>query len=76
MTNDIKNREITVFDYIEGVKREAEAAQYLNISKQSLMRLRKAGKIGFFRIGSRGVRYGYQHLTDYLETVNQEGGQR
>lgn len=63
-----------LIDLNSGLLNETEAAQRLGISKQSLMRLRNARKIGFYRIGKR-VLYGPQHLDRYLAASNREGGQ-
>ena len=56
------------------LRNESEAALYLGISKQSLRRLRKANKIGYYRIGKR-ILYGAHHLSDFLTKNNQKGGQ-
>jgi excisionase family DNA binding protein len=51
---------------------ETEAARFLNVSRQTLLRLRKAGKVGYYRIARR-VLYGQEHLEEFLASANQEG---
>jgi len=51
---------------------ETEAARFLNVSRQTLVRLRKAGKVGYYRI-TRRVLYGQEHLEEFLASANQEG---
>jgi|GEM_PF-3079648 len=47
-----------------------EAAEYLNVSKATVDRLRKGGKLGFTRIGKL-VRF---DLTSHLETFIKQNG--
>jgi excisionase family DNA binding protein len=51
---------------------ETEAARFLNISRQTLIRLRQAGQVGYYRIARR-VLYGQEHLEEFLASANQEG---
>jgi len=51
---------------------ETEAARFLNVSRQTLIRLRKAGQVGFYRIARR-VLYGKGHLEEFLASANQDG---
>jgi excisionase family DNA binding protein len=53
------------------LRNENQAAQYLEISKQTLRRLRRAGRIGYFQIGKR-ILYGDNHLERYLSSVSRE----
>lgn len=47
---------------------EEEAANWLKISRITLQRLRKAGKVAFYRVGGSRIIYSLKHLEDYLET--------
>jgi hypothetical protein len=51
---------------------EMEAARFLKVSRQTLIRLRKAGRVGYYRIAKR-VLYGRGHLEELLASANQEG---
>ena len=51
---------------------ETEAARFLNVSRQTLIRQRKAGQVGYYRIARR-VLYGQEHLEEFLASANQEG---
>jgi hypothetical protein len=42
----------------------------LNVSKQTLIRLRKAGLISYYRIAKR-ILYGQEHLEAFLASANQ-----
>ena len=53
-----------------GLRNENEAATYLNVSRQTLIRLRKAGRISYYRIAKR-VLYGQEHLEEFLSSANQ-----
>ncbi len=53
-----------------GLRNENDAAIYLNVSKQTLIRLRKAGQISYYRIAKR-VLYGQEHLEEFLTSANQ-----
>src|SRR5437667_12188402 len=44
---------------------EKQAAKRLGIARITLLRAREAGRIGFFRIGTR-VLYCAEHLTEFL----------
>lgn len=50
---------------------EAEAAARLGISKPSLLRLRRDGRIGFYRVGVRVVYSEAEHLRPFLDGCNQ-----
>jgi excisionase family DNA binding protein len=54
-----------------GMLSEKQAAERLGISRITLLRARKAGRIGYFKIGSRVV-YSERHLTDFLASVEQK----
>lgn len=54
-----------------GLKNEKDAAIYLNISKQTLIRLRKAGRIGYYRIAKRVI-YGQEQLEAFLTSADQQ----
>lgn len=47
---------------------EAEAAQFLGVSKMTVLRKRQAGIIGFYRVGSRVLYSKEKHLLSYLAT--------
>ena len=47
---------------------EKQAAKRLGIARITLLRAREAGRIRFFRIGTR-VLYCAEHLTDFLNAV-------
>ncbi len=53
-----------------GLRNENDAARYLNVSRQTLIRLRKAGQISYYRIAKR-VLYGQEHLEEFLTSANQ-----
>jgi len=44
---------------------EAELANRLGISRITVWRLRRAGKLSYYRIG-RSIRYGERHVAEYL----------
>lgn len=46
---------------------EAKAAEFLGISKMTLLRKRNAGEIGFFRVGFRVLYSREKHLLPFLE---------
>ena len=54
-----------------GLRNENEAARFLNISRQTLIRLRKAGRISHYRIAKR-VLYGQEQLEAFLASANQQ----
>ncbi len=54
-----------------GLKNENEAAKFLNVSRQTLIRLRKAGQISYYRIAKR-VLYGQEQLEAFLVSTNQQ----
>jgi len=51
---------------------EKQAAARLGISRITLLRAREAGRIRFFRIGTR-VLYNQQQLNDFLATCERKG---
>ena len=53
-----------------GLRNENEAARFLNISRQTLIRLRKAGLISYYRIAKR-VLYGQEQLEEFLSSASQ-----
>lgn len=65
MSNEGQNIEPVLFN-------ETEAARFLKVSRQTLIRLRKAGRVGYYRIARR-VLYGREHLEELLASANQEG---
>ena len=46
---------------------EAKAAEFLGISKMTLLRKRNAGEIGFYRVGFRVLYSKEKHLLPFLE---------
>ena len=53
-------------DLVEPLLSEAEASQFLGISKMTLLRKRNAGLVGFFRVGIRVLYSKEKHLLPYL----------
>ncbi len=51
---------------------EKQAAKRLGIARITLLRAREAGRIKFFRIGTR-VLYCAEHLTDFLNNCKRNG---
>lgn len=51
----------------EPLLNEAKAAEFLGISKMTLLRKRNAGEIGFFRVGFRVLYSKEKHLLPFLE---------
>src|SRR6476659_356785 len=51
---------------------EKQAAKRLGIARITLLRAREAGRIRFFRIGTR-VLYCAEHLTDFLNNCERNG---
>lgn len=49
---------------------EPEAAKRCGISRITLLRARKAGKIGFYRIGTR-VLFSQAHIEEFLASVEE-----
>jgi excisionase family DNA binding protein len=47
---------------------EAEVAEYLGVDAQTIARLRRAGRLGFLRIG-RKIRISEKHVARYLEAA-------
>lgn len=50
---------------------EVEAAERLGISKPSLLRLRREGHIGHYRIGARVLYSEAAHIRPFLDACNQ-----
>lgn len=44
---------------------EAELAKRLGISRVTVWRLRRDGKLSYYRVG-RNIRYGEQHIAEFL----------
>ena len=53
---------------------EKQAAKRLGIARITLLRAREAGRIKFFRIGTR-VLYSEEQLTEFLSVCQRNGGQ-
>jgi excisionase family DNA binding protein len=51
---------------------EAEAAVRLGISRPTLLRLRKDGRISYYRIGARVVYSEARHLRPFLESCERQ----
>jgi excisionase family DNA binding protein len=51
----------------EGLLSEKQAAQWLGISRITLLRARKAGRVGAYRIGARVLYSEEKHLLPFLE---------
>jgi excisionase family DNA binding protein len=47
---------------------ERDAARLVGVSAMTLLRARRAGLIGYYRVGRR-VLYSEAHLRDYLQSV-------
>jgi excisionase family DNA binding protein len=50
---------------------EVEAARRCGVSRITLLRMRKAGKIGFYRIGTR-VLFSESHINEFLNRVERK----
>lgn len=50
---------------IKQVYTEAELSKVLNLSRETLRKLRSTGKLGYARVPG-GIRYTQKHLDDYL----------
>jgi excisionase family DNA binding protein len=59
----------------QGLLSEREAAARLGISRITLLRMRAANRISFFRIGTR-VLFSEDHLRAFLEGVERRAGER
>ncbi|MDQ3919585.1 MAG: helix-turn-helix domain-containing protein [Acidobacteriota bacterium] len=46
----------------------------LRISKPSLLRLRRDGRIGYYRIGARVVYSEAEHIRPFLDSCNRQPG--
>lgn len=51
---------------------EKQAAKRLGVARITLLRAREAGRIRFFRIGTR-VLYSNEHLVEFLATCERNG---
>lgn len=60
------NHDIPINQINEPLLSETEAAQFLGISKMTLLRRRNAGEIGFFRVGFRVLYSKEKHLLPFL----------
>ena len=60
-------QETAIGQISEPLLSEAKAAQFLGISKMTLLRKRNAGQIGFFRVGFRVLYSKEKHLLPFLE---------
>ncbi len=60
-------QEISANQISEPLYSEAKAAEFLGISKMTLLRKRNAGEIGFFRVGFRVLYSKEKHLIPFLE---------
>jgi excisionase family DNA binding protein len=58
----------------EALLSEKEAAARLGISRITLLRMRAANRISFFRIGTR-VLFSEDHLRTFLEGVERKAGE-
>ena len=56
----------------ESLLSEKQAAAKLGISRITLLRLRQAGRVRFFRIGAR-VLFSSEHLHEFLSSVERNG---
>lgn len=55
----------------KGLMSEVEAARRCGVSRITLLRMRKAGKIGFYRIGTR-VLFSESHINEFLSRVERK----
>ena len=55
---------------------EREAAERLGVSRITLLRMRAAKRIGFYRIGTRVLFSEERHLRPFLESVERKAGER
>lgn len=56
---------------IMSILTEKDAAKLLSLSARTLLRLRRAGEIGFYQLASRRVGYSAEHLQDFLKRHEQ-----
>lgn len=56
----------------EGLLSEKQAAQWLGISRITLLRARKARRIGAYRIGTRVLYSEEKHLRPFLEACERK----
>jgi hypothetical protein len=54
---------------------EIEAANYLGISKVSLIRRRREGSIGYYQVG-RKIFYGLHHLNSFLNSCERNSNHK
>jgi excisionase family DNA binding protein len=59
----------------QGLLSEKQAAALLAVARITLLRAREAGRIRFFRIGTR-VLYCDEHLAEFLKSCERNGGRR
>jgi excisionase family DNA binding protein len=50
---------------------ESELCKRLSMSRSTLGRLRRAGLIGHFKIGTRTIRYSEQHVQNFMALTEQ-----
>jgi excisionase family DNA binding protein len=48
----------------------AETCEKLNLSRQTIYRLREAGKLKYYQPG-RVIRFSEKHIAEYLESIEQ-----
>jgi excisionase family DNA binding protein len=58
---------------INQLHNEKDVATMLGLSPITIHRLRRAGRLGFYRVGSR-VLYSDNHIMSYLESVERPAG--
>lgn len=58
-------------EHKEGLLSEVEAARRCGVSRITLLRMRQAGKIAFYRIGTR-VLFSESHIGDFLSRVERK----
>jgi hypothetical protein len=70
LENEMKepNQEMSAHQITAPLYSETKAAEFLGISKMTLLRKRNAGEIGFFRVGFRVLYSKEKHLLPFLES--------
>lgn len=58
-------------EHKEGLMSEVEAARRCGVSRITLLRMRSAGKISFYRIGAR-VLFSESHIRDFLNRAERK----
>jgi excisionase family DNA binding protein len=69
-----RRREATV-NGLESLLSERQAAAYLGVARITMLRMRQAGKVKFYKIGTRVLYDPSTHLREFLAGVERNGAQ-